>query len=105
MVGEKISQRQAKEARNKKRRRRMIKALVLDDVYIHDPEDNIFACYGFGLRSSTLVGILASDMAYRVPRRGFDPGLQVFLCQHQGARSSCGSDLLLFTRLDARASA
>jgi hypothetical protein len=28
-------------------------------------------------------------------------GLQVFLCQQQGVHSSCGSDPLLFTRLDA----
>jgi hypothetical protein len=28
-----------------------------------------------------IAGILASDMAYGVVRQGFDPGLQVFLCQ------------------------
>jgi hypothetical protein len=39
-------------------------------------------------RSSTRVGILASDMAYGAVRQGFEsvrqgfePGLQVFLCQ------------------------
>jgi hypothetical protein len=30
---------------------------------------------------------LASDMAYRVVRQGFDPSLQVFLCQHLGSAS------------------
>jgi hypothetical protein len=34
--------------------------------------------------------------------RGLIP-LQVFLCQQQGVHTSCGSDLLLFTGLDARA--
>jgi hypothetical protein len=29
------------------------------------------------------VGILASDMEYGVVRQGFDPGLQVVLCQQQ----------------------
>jgi hypothetical protein len=60
---------------------------------------NMFACCGFESRSSCHVGILASDMAYGVPRQGFDPGLQVFLCQQEGAYQL----RLLFTRLDARA--
>jgi hypothetical protein len=34
------------------------------------------------------VSILASDMAYRVVRQGFDPGLQVFLGQQQGVHTS-----------------
>jgi hypothetical protein len=35
----------------------------------------------FESRSSRRVGILTSDMAYGVVRQGFDPSLQVFLCQ------------------------
>jgi hypothetical protein len=54
----------------------------------------------FESRSSRRVGILASDMAYGVVRQGFDPGLQVFLCQQKGVHTSCGSDPFLFTRLD-----
>jgi hypothetical protein len=45
----------------------------------------MFACCGFESRSSRHVGILTSDMAYGVARQGFDPGLQVFLCQQVGS--------------------
>jgi hypothetical protein len=42
------------------------------------------------------VPLLPSDMTYGVVRQGFDPGLQVFLCQQQGVHTSCVSDPLLF---------
>jgi hypothetical protein len=36
------------------------------------------------------VGILASNMAYGVVRQGFDPVLQVFLCQQLGSAFQLG---------------
>jgi hypothetical protein len=37
-----------------------------------------------------------------VVRQGFDPGLQVFLCQQQGVHTSCGSDPALVYKVGCR---